>query len=317
MRVSSIALVVVIMCCASTLQAFSPVPLSRPTFVALTAVAYGEIDHSHDTKESRVVRLGQRIKRTVKAVKRNAAVVALATLAFRQPCPVGATVVADSTEDVDFQREMTTNVIPVATTVVAAGGAGAVVANYIIKRGEKGESVDEPGSKQIEEITPPVEATLSTSEVTDDMETKRKDKNRIANLLEQVKDAEKRVLAATVGENIPLSIPIVSGRDLKSKPVQVVGESGYTTEERLKIINNVFECHGFFPDLRSEDELPAEIQLMRQQPKSKSALAAIKLRYAAIPDESERVYTMLVDLGMMESYDHLEEYSDNFDDSDL
>jgi hypothetical protein len=311
MRVPSIALVAVIMCCASTIHAFSPVALSRPKFVAMAAPTDGEVDRFHGTKG----RLGRRIKRTAKAVKRNLAVVALATLAFRQPRLVEATVVADST--VAFQREMTTSVVPVATSVVAAGGAGAVVANYIIKRGDKVERVDEPASTQIEEITPPAETTLSVSKVADDMETKRNDKTRIANLLKQVKDAEKRVLQATVDDKIPLGVPNLFGTALAPTPVKDAGESGYTSEEKLKIINNVFDCHGFFPDLRSEDELPVEIQLMRQQPKSKSALAAIKSKYAAIPDESERVYTMLVDLGMMESYDNLEEYSNDFDDSDL
>lgn len=313
MRLLSIALIAVMMCCASTVHAFSPVPLSSPKFVALAAASDGEVNRFDDMNDSRVGRLCRRIKCTAKAVKRNAAVVALATLAFRQPRPVGATVVADST--VAFQREMATSVVPVATSVVAAGGAGAVVANYIIKRGEKVENV-ELSSKQIEEITPPVE-TIVSSKVAADMEIKRKDKTRIANLLEQVKDAEKRVLEAAVGEKIPLSMPTLFGTTLAPKPVQDVGEPGYTSEEKLKIINNVFDCHGFFPDLRSEDELPVEIKLMRQQPKSKSALAAIKSKYAAIPDESERVYTMLVDLGMMESYDHLEEYCNDFDDGDL
>lgn len=94
-------------------------------------------------------------------------------------------------------------------------------------------------------------------------------------------------------------------------------ESEFTDEEIASVSNRVFECHGFFPDLRTEEELPPEVRKMRQQPKSKSELVAIKRRYDAIPNESERVYTMLVDLGMMESYDDLGEYTDDFDDDEL
>ena len=57
--------------------------------------------------------------------------------------------------------------------------------------------------------------------------------------------------------------------------------------------------------------------MMRQQPKSQIELASIKKKYEAISNEAERVYTMLVDLGMMESYEYLEEYSDDFDEFDL
>jgi hypothetical protein len=91
----------------------------------------------------------------------------------------------------------------------------------------------------------------------------------------------------------------------------------FTSAEKVKIADNVFDCHGFIPDLRPESELSSEVRKMRQQPKAAGELRLIKQKYEAIEDESERVYTMLVDLGMMESYDHLDEYTDDFDDEEL
>ena len=90
-------------------------------------------------------------------------------------------------------------------------------------------------------------------------------------------------------------------------------EDGFTPSERAQIVENVFECHGFFPDLRSESQLPESVKKMRDQPKSSGELAAIKSKYAQM-SEADAAFTMLLDLGLMEDYDKLGEYSDDFPD---
>jgi hypothetical protein len=87
----------------------------------------------------------------------------------------------------------------------------------------------------------------------------------------------------------------------------------FSTSEKEQIIDNVFECHGFFPDMREESELPAEVVAMRAQPKPADELAAIKAKYSSM-SEADAAFTMLVDLGLMENYDLLGEYSDDFAD---
>ena len=52
---------------------------------------------------------------------------------------------------------------------------------------------------------------------------------------------------------------------------------------------------------------------MREQPKSAGELAAIKAKYASM-SESDAAFAMLLDLGLMEDYDKLGEYSDDFAD---
>jgi hypothetical protein len=111
--------------------------------------------------------------------------------------------------------------------------------------------------------------------------------------------------------------PQVKKEPKKEPVVEEDPAASFTSAEKLKIADNVFECHGFFPDLRPESELSSEVRKMRQQPKAAGELRVMKKKYEAIEDESERVYTMLVDLGMMESYDHLNEYTDDFDDEEL
>ena len=99
-----------------------------------------------------------------------------------------------------------------------------------------------------------------------------------------------------------------------STPLPVVDdEDGFTQFEKDRIIENVFDCHGYFPDLRSESQLPAAVAKMREQPKSAGDLAAIKAKYASM-SEADAAFTMLVDLGLMEDYDKLGEYSDDFAD---
>jgi hypothetical protein len=90
----------------------------------------------------------------------------------------------------------------------------------------------------------------------------------------------------------------------------------FTAAEKERIIDNVFDCHGFFPDMRDESELPSEVVAMREQPKSAGELAAIKAKYASM-SESDAAFTMLVDLGLMEDYDKLGEYSDDFADDSM
>ena len=90
-------------------------------------------------------------------------------------------------------------------------------------------------------------------------------------------------------------------------------EGGYTAAEKERIIDNVFECHGYFPDFRTEDQLPAAVRKMREQPKPEKELASLKAKYAAM-SKADAAFTMLVDLGMMEDYDSLGEYSDDFAD---
>ena len=255
------------------------------------------------------MRLGQRIKRTGKALKRSVAAIAVSSLAFRQlrgmeaTMPQGPLAFQNKTPDEKVMK----NVIPVATKVVATAGAGAAVVTYIIKRGKKEES-DDAESTELEEI-PSMETEESTSVVDSaEEETRKKEQDIIAVVLAKVKDAEKKALEATALPSTP---------DIQKEQAVDAPDPGYTAEEKLEVVNNVFECHGFFPDLRSEDDLPPEVRMMRQQPKSQIELASIKKKYEAISNEAERVYTMLVDLGMMESYEYLEEYSDDFDEFDL
>ena len=87
----------------------------------------------------------------------------------------------------------------------------------------------------------------------------------------------------------------------------------FTQAEKAKISENVFDCHGFFPDMRDDSELPAEVLSMRDQPKPAAELKEIKAKYASM-SEADAAFTMLVDLGLMEDYEKLGEYSDDFAD---
>ena len=88
---------------------------------------------------------------------------------------------------------------------------------------------------------------------------------------------------------------------------------GFSGVEKQRVVDNVFECHGYFPDLRSDNQLPASVRKMREQPKSKSALSTIKNKYASM-SQADAAFAVLCDLGMMENYDLLGDYSDDFDD---
>ena len=90
-------------------------------------------------------------------------------------------------------------------------------------------------------------------------------------------------------------------------------EGGFTQSEKDRIVENVFDCHGFFPDLRPDSQLPASVLKMREQPKAANELAKIKAKYASM-SEADAAFTMLIDLGLMEDYDKLGEYSDDFAD---
>jgi hypothetical protein len=87
----------------------------------------------------------------------------------------------------------------------------------------------------------------------------------------------------------------------------------FTEEEKDKMSSNVFDCHGYFPDFRADSELSEEVLAMREQPKAKDELKEIKAKYASMSKE-DAAFTMLVDLGLMEDYDKLGEYSDDFAD---
>ncbi|KAI2505189.1 hypothetical protein MHU86_9277 [Fragilaria crotonensis] len=93
-------------------------------------------------------------------------------------------------------------------------------------------------------------------------------------------------------------------------------ENGFSQIEKDRISENAFECHGFFPDLRTEAQLPPSVLKFREQPKSEKELAAIKAKYASM-SEADAAFSILVDLGMMEDYDKLGEYSDDFPDDAL
>uniref|UniRef100_A0A7S1E9J8 PS II complex 12 kDa extrinsic protein n=1 Tax=Thalassionema nitzschioides TaxID=33649 RepID=A0A7S1E9J8_9STRA len=93
---------------------------------------------------------------------------------------------------------------------------------------------------------------------------------------------------------------------LKSTPVEEV-----TAVEKEQIMENVFECHGYFPDFREFDELPASVREMRSL--SGDELKEATAKYSSMKDDSERCYQVLVDLGLLEDYSSLGEYSDNFD----
>lgn len=80
------------------------------------------------------------------------------------------------------------------------------------------------------------------------------------------------------------------------------------------IKNNCFEVHGFFPDLRPFEDLPKDIQAARKT-KTGEELEEAKAKYAAIKSDSDRAYAVLVDLGLLEDYEKLGDYDDNFDDN--
>eukprot|EP00545_Synedropsis_sp_CCMP1620_P005761 CAMPEP_0119005110 /NCGR_PEP_ID=MMETSP1176-20130426/1532_1 /TAXON_ID=265551 /ORGANISM="Synedropsis recta cf, Strain CCMP1620" /LENGTH=237 /DNA_ID=CAMNT_0006956879 /DNA_START=38 /DNA_END=748 /DNA_ORIENTATION=+ len=57
---------------------------------------------------------------------------------------------------------------------------------------------------------------------------------------------------------------------------------GFTGAEKDKMVDNVFDCHGYFPDFRADSELPAAVLKMREWPKPEAELASIKEKYAAM-----------------------------------
>mmetsp|Transcript_16177 Transcript_16177/g.23483 ORF Transcript_16177/g.23483 Transcript_16177/m.23483 type:complete len:153 (-) Transcript_16177:33-491(-) len=82
--------------------------------------------------------------------------------------------------------------------------------------------------------------------------------------------------------------------------------SELTPEEKQEIRERVFEVHGFFPDLRSFEELPRDIRAKRDLPKGRAELDKLnKKYYTDYQDPSERAFRVLVDLGMMEDYSDL------------
>lgn len=87
----------------------------------------------------------------------------------------------------------------------------------------------------------------------------------------------------------------------------------FTQAEKDQITDNVFDCHGFFPDLRADSELPDGVLAMREQPKAADELKEIKAKYASM-SQADAAFTILCDLGLMEDYEKLGEYSDDFDD---
>jgi hypothetical protein len=105
-------------------------------------------------------------------------------------------------------------------------------------------------------------------------------------------------------------VPVVSRRTAFNL---AAATDTFTQAEKDRIVDNVFDCHGFFPDMRDDSELPAEVISMRDQPKSADELKEIKAKYASM-SEADAAFTMLVDLGLMEDYDKLGEYSDDFAD---
>eukprot|EP00545_Synedropsis_sp_CCMP1620_P014808 CAMPEP_0119004680 /NCGR_PEP_ID=MMETSP1176-20130426/1288_1 /TAXON_ID=265551 /ORGANISM="Synedropsis recta cf, Strain CCMP1620" /LENGTH=127 /DNA_ID=CAMNT_0006956415 /DNA_START=62 /DNA_END=445 /DNA_ORIENTATION=+ len=104
-----------------------------------------------------------------------------------------------------------------------------------------------------------------------------------------------------------------ASRSMVTKLAATATEETFTQAEKDKITDNVFDCHGFFPDLRADSELPAEVLEMREQPKPAEELKEIKAKYAAM-SKPDAAFAILVDLGLMENYDKLGDYSDDFDD---
>mmetsp|Transcript_23885 Transcript_23885/g.27195 ORF Transcript_23885/g.27195 Transcript_23885/m.27195 type:complete len:284 (+) Transcript_23885:91-942(+) len=96
---------------------------------------------------------------------------------------------------------------------------------------------------------------------------------------------------------------------------EIVEGDTLTEGEKDIMSTTIFDTFGFFPDLRTDAELPKSIRKMRQQPRPKKELEKLKAKYNSM-DESDAAYAMLVDLGLMEDYSSLEEYSDDFDDDD-
>merc|ERR1712087_918471 len=76
----------------------------------------------------------------------------------------------------------------------------------------------------------------------------------------------------------------------------------YTVDEKEKMVNSCFQAHGFFPDVREEDELSADVRKMRQYSAlGEKKLKGIKAKYAGMSTEDE-CYNILIDLGLMEDY---------------
>jgi len=76
-----------------------------------------------------------------------------------------------------------------------------------------------------------------------------------------------------------------------------------------QVRSNVFEIHGYFPDFRPFEELPADIQAARSL--SGNDMKEANAKYAAITDDSDRAFEVLVALGLMEDYSGLSEYDPN------
>jgi hypothetical protein len=281
----------------------------------------------------------QRMKRVVKTFTKNAAFLALATVALRyHPRIVHASSSSSSSstaahETIAFQSEMpddkvVSRIFPLTSAVIVSGGASTILSKFVIKRGSS--SGKESSTEVLENLSLEEDVEVlssvddknygsSVSSVNDTyerMETSRKEKQRMAEImLEKVKMAQDKALQIKLAKKANEDTSVGMKAIITATPSKQDDTVGFSSEEKSNIMNTVFECHGYFPDLRTDEELPPEVLQMRQQPKSKGELAAIKATYASIEDESERVFTMLVDLGMMESYDHLEDYNDqDFDD---
>jgi hypothetical protein len=123
----------------------------------------------------------------------------------------------------------------------------------------------------------------------------------------------KTIVIAALVATAAAFVPATSRRTAFNLGAVAEAES-FSALEKERFINNCFDCHGFFPDMRDDSELPEEVLAFRQQPKPAEELAEIKAKYAAITNESDRAYTMLLDLGLMEDYDKLGAYSDDFAD---
>jgi hypothetical protein len=290
-----------------------------------------------------VLRFRQRMNRVVKAWTRNVAFLALATVVLRHhprsahasSSTLSSASSTAAVETIAFQSEIpdvkvANRIFPLTSAVIVSGGAGTLVGKLVIKRGESSETetsleiLEGLDSAEKNQVMSPVESRSHESSLSSEtdayarMETSRREKQRMAEImLEKVKMAQEKALQIKLAKKVTEGTGAVSNTIDAKAPPKLDDAVGFSPEEKSQVINTVFECHGYFPDLRTDDELPAEVLQMRQQPKSKTELSDIKAKYASIEDESERVYTMLVDLGMMESYDHLEEYNDlDFDDDE-
>lgn len=183
-------------------------------FVSVEAFSPGQFGSKAFWRPRQSVKYDQKkwpfVQKLRRKARSGAAAVAFASLAFRQPRSVEAIEAVTPLKVSSISDQTAPDRIRPAAAVITVAGAG-VGARYVITRSGKGNTHLDDGflaSESTSFLDPPVAESDKKSapgeEPVDEEETlQAREKRRIADLLEQVKDAEKKALEAT-STNIPL-----------------------------------------------------------------------------------------------------------------